>query len=375
MTERRIRVGIIGLEPQRSWAARAHLPALAALSQDFEVIGVANTSWESAERAAAATGLPKAFASVSELVHSPDIDLVTVTVRVPHHLKVVTEALEAGKHVYCEWPLGRNLAEAEELHHLAQSKGVRAFVGLQACSSPVIEYLKDLIATGYVGEVLSTTVVACGAGWGGTIAQERNDSYLLDPANGATMLSIPVGHTLAAMQTVLGDVTKLSSVLATRRTAATALDTGKSLSNSSPDQVLLSGLMSGGAPMSMHYRGGMARDGRGLLWEISGTEGDIRVAGPFGHVQLVPLVLTGARGDEKEFETLEVPAELLAGWPENPAVGNVARLYARTARDLRDGTDTAPSFGDAVRLHRVLNAIGEASRGVAASPSIASRER
>ena len=74
----------------------------------------------------------------------------------------------------------------------------------------------------------------------------------------------------------------------------------ETLSVSAPDQVLVSGLLANGAPLSIHYRGGTARDGDGLFWEINGTEGDIRVSAPSrGHTQLVPLSLKGARGDEK----------------------------------------------------------------------------
>ena len=48
-------------------------------------------------------------------MESPEVDLVVVTVKVPHHRELVPSALEAGKHVYCEWPLGNGLAEARKL--------------------------------------------------------------------------------------------------------------------------------------------------------------------------------------------------------------------------------------------------------------------
>ena len=99
MTEQRFRVGIVGLEPGRGWAARAHLPALRALSDSYEIVGVANTSLASAQRAATALGLPRAFNDVAELVSAPEVDIVTVTVKVPHHLEVVKAAIETGKHV------------------------------------------------------------------------------------------------------------------------------------------------------------------------------------------------------------------------------------------------------------------------------------
>jgi predicted dehydrogenase len=364
MTEQRFRVGIVGLEPGRGWAARAHVPALRALSDSYEIVGVANTSLASAQRAAAALGLPRAFNDVAELVSAPEVDIVTVTVKVPHHLEVVKAAIEAGKHVYCEWPLGNGLAEAEELAELAKAKSILGVVGTQARVSPEIEYLKQLIMDGFVGEVLSTTIVARGGGWGGSIAQKKSDAYMLDRAAGATMLTIPVGHTLAALTDVLGEVVQLSSVLATRRSTALAVDTGERLPMSAPDQVLVSGILSGGAPVSIHYRGGMARDGDGFFWEINGTAGDIRVSGPFGHTQFVSLSLKGARGDEKTFQPLEVPASYRTGWPEDMAPGNVARIYGRMAHDLREGTRTAPSFEDAVAVHRVIASIERAAEHV-----------
>ena len=259
-----VRVGVVGLEPGRSWAARAHLPALRALSNDFVLSGVANSTFESATRAAEATEIPRAFESVAKMAASPEIDLIAVTVKVPHHASVVQTALASGKHVYCEWPLGNGLAEAEQLTQIAERSGVLAVVGTQAVLSPEVEELARLIEDGFIGEVLSTTIVARGGGWGGTIANERTDAYLLDPQFGATMLSIPFGHTVAASIKVLGDFDRVSSVLSTRRTTATAADTKASFPVTAPDQVLVSGILANGAPVSMHYRGGMPRDGQGF---------------------------------------------------------------------------------------------------------------
>lgn len=362
MAGQRFRVGIVGVQPGRSWAARAHIPALRALSDSYEIVGVANTSLASAEKAAAATGLPRAFVDVAALIAAPDVDIVTVAVKVPAHREIVTAAIAAGKHVFCEWPLGNGLDEAEELAALARAKGIVAVVGTQARVAPEIDYLKHLIAEGFLGDVLSTTVVARGGGWGGSIADKKVNAYLLDRANGATMLTIPVGHTLAALREVLGEIADVSAVLATRRTTALAIDTGETLPVSAPDQVLVSGLFASGAPLSIHYRGGAARDGDGLAWEINGTEGDIRISGSSGHSQMVQLSLKAARGDEKTFRPLEVPASYRSGWPQDVVPGNVARIYARMAEDIRTGSRMAPSFEDAVAVHRIIAAIEKAAQ-------------
>lgn len=191
MPDQRIRIGFIGLNPGIHWAATAHIPALKALPNDYQVVGVANTSLASAKRAADAFGLPHAFESAQALVSSPEVDLVVVTVKVPHHHELVTAALEAGKHVYCEWPLGNGLAEARELTKLAESKDLVAAIGTQMRVAPEVEYLRQLIADGYVGEVLSTTLVGSGGQWGAET--DAAHAYLYDKSNGATLLTIPLG--------------------------------------------------------------------------------------------------------------------------------------------------------------------------------------
>ena len=373
MANRPLKVGIVGLQPGRSWAAKAHVPALRVLPEDFEIVGVANTSLESGESAALALGLPKAYASPAELFAAPEVDVVTVTVKVPHHLELVRAALHAGKHVYCEWPLGNGLAEAEELAVLAKAEGVLGVVGNQARVAPEVQYLKQLIADGFIGEVLSSTLGAFGGQWGGVGADKENGAYLLDDASGATMLTIPVGHTLAGLNEVLGEFASLSSVLATRRASAVVVGTGETLPMTAPDQVLVSGVLASGVTVSIHYRGGMPRDGAGLFWEINGTQGDLRLTGPLGHLQLAPLSLKAARGDEKAFTPLEVPVPFLAGLGPDPVPGNVARNYARMAHDIREGTRTAPTFEDAVALHRAVAAIEAAAEsGQRSEPSLQS---
>jgi predicted dehydrogenase len=90
-------------------------------------------------------------------------------------------AIDAGKHVSCEWPLGRDTAEAVRTLDAAERKGVRYVVGLQGQMSPAINYVKDLVADGYVGRVLTATMIACAPNWGAAIDR----AYQADRANGA----------------------------------------------------------------------------------------------------------------------------------------------------------------------------------------------
>src|SRR5213594_2191765 len=232
---KRIRVGIIGANPDRGWAAQAHIPALRSLPGDYEITALSTTRRESADAASELFGVPAAFDNHQELVSSRVVDVVAVTVKVPYHLELATAALEAGKAVYCEWPLGNGLNEAETLAALAKKQGVLAVAGLQARSAPAVAYVRDLIEQGYVGELLSTTLVGSGMGWGPTV--EPYNAYLNDKRNGATLLSIALGHTADALCYCLGEVSELSATMAMRRKSFRIAKTGESKPMTAEDQV------------------------------------------------------------------------------------------------------------------------------------------
>src|ERR1700746_3535039 len=147
----KIRLGLIGASVSGTWSARSHLPALQA-SSDVELTAVCTTKADSAEAACRAWGARLAFDDYRKMVASPEIDAVAVVVRVPSHYPPTKAALEAGKHVYCEWPLGRTTAEAVELAAPANAKGLVPAVGLQARVNPAVMHLRELVASGYVGE-------------------------------------------------------------------------------------------------------------------------------------------------------------------------------------------------------------------------------
>src|SRR5436853_1602416 len=239
--DKRIRVGIIGANPDRGWAAQAHIPALKSLSDDFEITALSTSRRESADAAGKLFRVPLTFDNHQELVNSSAVDVVAVTVKVPHHLELATAALVASKAVYCEWPLGNGLHQAEILAALAKKQGVLAVAGLQARSAPAVAYVHDLIQQGYVGEVLSTALGGSGMGWGPTV--ESFNAYLNDKKNGATMLSIGLGHAADALCHCLGEVRELSATMTVRRKSFAIAGTGDSKPMSADDQVCVSGLL------------------------------------------------------------------------------------------------------------------------------------
>src|SRR5262249_60328613 len=98
------------------------------------------------------------FSRFSAVAAHPDVDLLVVCVRVPGRGELVRAGLQAGKPVFCEWPLGANLAEAEEMAGLARQRSLKSMVGLQGRSDPTILYARDLIQQGYIGDVLTASL-------------------------------------------------------------------------------------------------------------------------------------------------------------------------------------------------------------------------
>src|SRR5258705_1468003 len=217
MPESPLGVGIIGVNPAWGWAATAHIPALRALPS-YEVRALSATSAEAADAAGEAFGVAAVFSDHEQMVTRPDIDLVVVTVKAPHHHELVTSALAAGKAVYCAWPLGRNLDDARAMAALAAEQGVRTVVGLQARQAPAIEFVQELLRDGYVGEVLSTTVV--GISVPGHVVGQPN-AYMRDKTNGANVLTIALGHSLDILNYERGEFADRSALSDLRRPLST----------------------------------------------------------------------------------------------------------------------------------------------------------
>src|SRR5213593_2380784 len=114
MPESTLGVGIVGVSPVRGWAATAHIPALRSLP-NYEIRALSAHSPETARAAGERFGVGAVFSDHEQLITQPDIDVVAVTVKVPQHGELVSAALAAGKAVYCEWPLGRDLDDARAM--------------------------------------------------------------------------------------------------------------------------------------------------------------------------------------------------------------------------------------------------------------------
>jgi predicted dehydrogenase len=352
----KIRLGLIGASVSGTWSSRSHLPAVRA-SADVELAAVCTTRAASAEAARQAYGARLAFDDYIKMIASPEIDAVAVVVRVPSHYAPVKAALEAGKHVYCEWPLGRTTGEAVELAALAEARGLVTAIGLQARVNPALMYLRELVEQGYVGEMMAVHVSMIRDG---VLTRPSHRTWQRDGDLGANTLTIANGHTIDAMRFVTGDFGRLCAQVTTQ--AKQWLDTGSDtwLDVTAPDNIAISGCLKNGAIVSSHV-GHIPYAGSGYRMEIYGREGTLIASGE-DSPQLGEVILHGAKSGNK-LSALPVPERFTlasAGTPSGEA-NNVGQMYALFARAIRGEERPLPNFGTAVELHRLVDAVKQAS--------------
>ena len=353
----KVRLGFVGANVNSTWASQSHFPALLA-SPDVEFTAVCTTRPESAEEARQFFGAKLAFHDFRAMAESPEIDAVAVVVRVPSHYGPTRAAIEAGKHVYTEWPLGRNTAEAEELAALAREKGVQTAVGLQSRVSPALLYVKELIESGYVGEVLSCSLVTMRDG---TLERPSDRTWQRDAGMGANTLTIANGHVIDALRFVAGDFSRVSCMVSTQAKQWYQTDTEEFVDVTSPDNVRVTGQLESGAAASVHV-GAAPWAGSGYRMEIYGREGTLIVTGNVSSQRGEMLRVQGSQRSH-QLQDLDIPDRFVyvpSDFPRGDPF-NVGQMYALFAEAVRTGENRLPTFDTAVDLHRFLDTIKEAS--------------
>ncbi len=353
----KLRLGFVGANVSSTWSSQSHFPALRA-SPDVELTAVCTTRQESAEEARRAFGARLAFHDFREMAASEEIDAVAVVVRVPSHYEPTKAAIEAGKHVFTEWPLGKTTAEAEELAALANSKGVQTAVGLQSRVSPALLFVKELIEGGYVGGLLSCHVTTMRDG---PLERDSGRTWQRDASLGANTLTIANGHVIDALRFVAGNFSRVSCMVSTQMNQWYETDSSQFVEVTSPDNVRVSGQLEGGAAASIHV-GAVPWAGSGFRMEIYGREGTLIVTGSVSSQRGEMLRVQGAQGNH-ELHDLEIPRKFVFVPQDFPAGDpfNIGQMYALFAEAIATGQPRLPTFDTAVDLHRFIDRLKQAS--------------
>ena len=353
-----VRVGLIGAGGR--WGPRAHVPALKGVPET-ELYAVCTAHADTAHAAAEKFGMSRAYGSDHALNADPEVEAVAVAVRVPAHYELSKRAIEAGKHVFCEWPLGANTKEAEDLAALARKKNVRTIVGLQRRASPAYLYMRELIQQGFVGPVLAVNMMLMNSG---VLTRTADRTWQRDATLGANTLTITFAHVFDAMCMVVGELTELSAIVSTQVPQWFESDTKKYVDVTSPDNILVQGRLENGAVVNA-YCGVHPYHGSGHRLEIYGKDGTLAMIGGGEGGEERRRKVMGGHKDDQALQALPVPDRFTCV-PESVRNGgaayDVGQMWVRFAEGIRTGSTVDSDFDHAVRRHKTLDAIVRASQ-------------
>lgn len=317
------------------------------------------TRTDSARAAAIRFGATYATSRYEELLDDPELDLVAVCVRPSLHGRIVEDALAAGKHVYCEWPLGVSAGESSTLATLGNLvPSLHAAVGLQARADPTLLQMRSLIQGGYVGDVTACHMTMFIAG---LLPRALTKPWAADARSALDVVTVGAGHALDAFSFAVSQPIQISSRASIRVSSWPAPDGVPPPLVTAADDVVLDATLANHGVLTAHIAF-VPWAASGWRLEVYGDAGSLVATAP-GMVQFGGIQLCGAQRrvtsqhlgtTRDDLDTLPLPREAV----------NVGRLYQLLGRQIDGAPGLVPDFTLAAREHAVLAAIAHAPNGV-----------
>ncbi len=145
----KIKVAIVGAG---NIAQNAHLPAYQK-RDDIEITAIVDLNLERAQQAAEKFGIPKAFASIEEMLANAECDYVDICVWNRSHSSCAIAAARAGKHILCEKPMALNLEHALEMKKEVEKAGVLFMLAVPTRYSAEAQLLREMVDAGKLGDI------------------------------------------------------------------------------------------------------------------------------------------------------------------------------------------------------------------------------
>ena len=145
----KLKVGIIGT----GIIGKSHIRRYESMRNDVEIVAIADINEAEAQRVAQENSIPRVFSDYHDLLKIDEIDSVDVCLPNFLHAPVTIDALEAGKHVYCEKPMAKTGVEAQAMYDTAQRVGKKLAVQMGTIFAKESQTAKRLIEEGTLGRV------------------------------------------------------------------------------------------------------------------------------------------------------------------------------------------------------------------------------
>jgi predicted dehydrogenase len=342
-----IRVGVVGT----GFGAAVHIPALKKVA-DFDVVAVCSRHPERAHLAAAQHGIQTAVSDFRELMRNPDVDAVVIATPPFLHHSMVIAALEEGKHVLCEKPMAKSVAESRDMVKIAERVRVTAMVNHEFRFVPARARAKELIDEGYIGEPQSASLTI--------YRSSLNDpngipfGWLMESEKAGGMLGAAGSHHVDALRWWFGEVKSVAGAVGTMVRRRRLPESTHLAAVDADDNFAILLKFANGAIATVHYSATAVHDPVDQII-LSGSEGML-VVGSDGR-------LFGARRRETLSE-LPLPDRLSVhdGEFDHPLVQPTILLMREWASAIRTGVAHSPSFDDGVKIQEILDAVQRSSQ-------------
>ena len=349
-TQKEICVGIVGANNKAGWAKMSHVPAIESLP-GLKLAAVATRNEQSARETAKTFGAHRWFSDPFAMIRDELIDIITISVNVPAHRELVLAALAAGKAVYSEAPLGRTVAEAEEMARAVGS--LHTAIGLQGRHNPATRRAAELVSSGGIGRPLNARIVSPTFGFGPEMPLAHD--IFNKSSSGANLLTITGGHTLDLLEAVLGPIVEVDARTEIRWPIVKLTETGEQSARDTADYVGVEGTTQSGAAFTAEIEAGVQPENVRFSFEVKGSEGWLSLTSnhPYGF-QAGDLRLTSSvTFDERD--TAAVSGPIIE------SAINVREVYAQLVRDLHAGTHKTLGFNHALHNARLIEAVRRAA--------------
>jgi predicted dehydrogenase len=311
---RRLRIAVVGT----GFGARIQVPGLRA-SGRFDVAAVVGRDRERTQATAARLGVAAACTSLDEALALADLDAVSIATPPATHAPFAIAAAGAGKHVLCEKPLARSVAEADAMCGAVRRAGVVGMVDFEFRFHPARATLSRLLARGDLGEPRLLTGVDTLALY--VAPYKAPPAWWYDADAGGGWLGASGSHLLDATRTWLGDARALTAVVDT-------LGTG-----TADDTFALLLRMASGARAVLHQSAAVVGP-RFQALRLAGSEGTAWID------EAWDLWIAGRAGEP---ERAAIPADLAL-----PAVDVPPHAGPFASRELPSFVRLAEAFADAI---------------------------
>lgn len=285
-----------------------------------------------------------------EVVDNPELDVIVVSVPNKYMLEVVTAALQNGKHVLCEKPLGRNSSEAAQMIAVADASDSIFQVGFNKRFHPAAMKMRELFETGVLGPILYSRAIF---GHGAQPGLEKTWFASADLAGGGALIDIGV-HLVDLLRWFQGDFEEVFAVASTYYWDLEHFDNGLQLD----DNAFFILRTADGQTAQVHASWTQWQNR--FSFELFGRDGFLRWEGLGGYYGPATLTLAKRRPESGPpiVETLDFDA-----------TDNSLRLeWEHFVETVRGNDQPAANGSDALKTMRVIEALYDSvQKGTAVS--------